>query len=75
MALTISFLLAIPEFRDRCEVHNVENLIIDMGGNDKRKISCYPGSVAVPSPFILFFVLSFVLSPWLCAMGMYTPLL
>ena len=55
MALTISFLLAIPGFRDRCEVHNVENLIIDMGPTDKRKISCYPGSVAVRFLFVIHF--------------------
>lgn len=47
MTLTVSFLLAIPGFREKCETHNVEMLVIEMSSIDKRKICCYPGSVAV----------------------------
>jgi hypothetical protein len=69
MALTITFLLTIPGFREKCDTHNVENLVLKFSEYDSRKLSCYPGTVGVRFAFHLspslpppFFLISLPLS-------------
>jgi hypothetical protein len=65
MALTITFLLTIPGFREKCDTHNVENLVLKFSEYDSRKLSCYPGTVGVCFAFLfsLFFNITATVTP------------
>lgn len=52
MVLIIAFLMTIPGFREHCTMHNVENLVLEFGPSDTRKLCCYPGSVGVRFSFV-----------------------
>ncbi len=47
MALILRMLLRIPGFEDRLRTKNAENIVLSFGPYDERKLSCYPGTVAV----------------------------
>jgi len=57
MALIVSFCDLIPGFRDRVEIKNQELLQVGFGRSDKRRLNCYPGTVAVHF-FLLYIVFS-----------------
>jgi len=66
MALILSFMDMIPSFREKIETKNQELLVLDFGIGDKRKLNCYPGSVAVPF-FLSLFSLCHVFHPHPCS--------
>lgn len=54
MVLILSFLENYPDIAKYVKTKNQEDLVLDFGLNDKRKLSCYPSSVKVMLLLLLF---------------------